>query len=138
MPLSSDVVLKALAERCQGYTGADIALLCREAAMAALSEHTAAQKRNAGNMASQKQEQKIQNNSAASSVTLHHFDKAFQRVRPSLVRGLSVEVAPLQWDDVGGLQVSLQQTLISFLISCICVARVRCHSLPDWPSNLSM
>jgi transitional endoplasmic reticulum ATPase len=36
MPLASDVDLKVLAERMHGYTGADLAALCREAAMKAL------------------------------------------------------------------------------------------------------
>src|SRR5208283_4302744 len=36
MPLAHDVDLKVLAERTHGYTGADLAALCREAAMKAL------------------------------------------------------------------------------------------------------
>jgi len=36
MPLASDVDLKVLAERMRGYSGADLAALCREAAMKAL------------------------------------------------------------------------------------------------------
>ncbi len=37
MPLAADVDMEALAGVCHGYTGADLAALCREAAMTALS-----------------------------------------------------------------------------------------------------
>ena len=36
MPCSSDVSIKDLAQLTEGYTGADIKLICREAALAAL------------------------------------------------------------------------------------------------------
>jgi transitional endoplasmic reticulum ATPase len=39
MPLASDVDLKVLAERAHGYTGADLAALCRETAMKALRRY---------------------------------------------------------------------------------------------------
>jgi transitional endoplasmic reticulum ATPase len=38
MPLSRDVVLDELARKAQGYSGADIEAICREAAMNALRE----------------------------------------------------------------------------------------------------
>lgn len=38
MPLGADVDLAALAEQCRGYVGADLAALCREAALLALRE----------------------------------------------------------------------------------------------------
>ena len=38
MPLAPDVDLDAIGARLAGYTGADIAALCREAGMAALEE----------------------------------------------------------------------------------------------------
>jgi SpoVK/Ycf46/Vps4 family AAA+-type ATPase len=38
MPLADDVDLDALADSCEGFTGAELAGLCREAAMAALRE----------------------------------------------------------------------------------------------------
>ena len=36
MPCSSDVITKDLAQLTEGYTGADIKLICREAAINAL------------------------------------------------------------------------------------------------------
>jgi len=38
MPLAADVDWEALAEQCRGYVGADLAALCREAALLALRE----------------------------------------------------------------------------------------------------
>jgi len=40
-PLDAAVDLPALAEACAGYTGADLAALCREAAMSVLSSAAA-------------------------------------------------------------------------------------------------
>ena len=42
LPLSDDVALPVLATACHGYSGADLAALCREAAMSALSDAAAA------------------------------------------------------------------------------------------------
>lgn len=42
LPLEEDVELPNLAMACHGYSGADLAALCREAAMTALSETAAA------------------------------------------------------------------------------------------------
>ena len=42
LPLADDVDLPGVATACHGYSGADLAALCREAAMTALSEAAAA------------------------------------------------------------------------------------------------
>ena len=42
LPLADDVALPALATACHGYSGADLAALCREAAMTALSDAASA------------------------------------------------------------------------------------------------
>lgn len=42
LPLAGDVDLPVLAMACHGYSGADLAALCREAAMRALSDAAAA------------------------------------------------------------------------------------------------
>ncbi len=42
LPLAADVALPDLATACHGYSGADLAALCREAAMTALSDAAAA------------------------------------------------------------------------------------------------
>ncbi|CAN0829598.1 Calmodulin-interacting protein 111 [Linum grandiflorum] len=60
IPCSSDVNVKQLASLTDGYTGADISLICREAAISALEE-----------------------NIDASEVTTWHLKNAIKRVEPS-------------------------------------------------------
>jgi transitional endoplasmic reticulum ATPase len=61
MPLDKSVDLKKLSEETEGYTGADIEALAREAAMLALREDIDTKK-----------------------VTSKHFDKAMEKVQPSV------------------------------------------------------
>ncbi len=63
MPLAEDVDLEKLAEMTEGYTGADIEAVCREAAMTALRE-----------------ELKVR------PVTMKHFEKALEAIPPSLTK----------------------------------------------------
>ena len=69
MPLDSDVDLEELARRTEGYTGADIAAVCREAAMMALREAFA-------------ELSTLQ----AVKVGLRHFNEALAKIPPSLTR----------------------------------------------------
>ena len=61
MPLGKDVDLKKLAEKLEGYTGADIEALCREAGITALREDI-----------------------KAKTVSQKHFDEALERVKPTI------------------------------------------------------
>jgi transitional endoplasmic reticulum ATPase len=61
MPLDDSVNLEELAERMEGYVGADIEGICREAAILALRE-----------------------NMEAESVGMEHFEKALSKARPSV------------------------------------------------------
>ncbi|MDW8022030.1 MAG: AAA family ATPase, partial [Nitrososphaerota archaeon] len=61
MPLSPDVSIRELAARTEGYSGADLAALCREAAMSALRK-----------------------NMNAEYVTREDFDRALDLVKPSV------------------------------------------------------
>jgi len=61
MPLAKDVDLKQLANETEGYSGSDLAALCREAAMRVLRE-----------------------NIKGGEVKMEHFRKATEEVRPSL------------------------------------------------------
>ncbi|XP_038718921.1 calmodulin-interacting protein 111-like isoform X2 [Tripterygium wilfordii] len=60
IPCSSDISIKELASLTDGYTGADIALICREAAIAAIEESI-----------------------DASEVTMQHLKAAIRQVEPS-------------------------------------------------------
>jgi len=63
MPLDKDVDLKELAERTEGFSGADLEALCREAAMNALREDI-----------------------KAKSVKKKHFEEALKKITPSLTK----------------------------------------------------
>ncbi|MCD6468049.1 MAG: CDC48 family AAA ATPase [Thermoplasmata archaeon] len=65
MPLAKDVHLEEIAEKCEGYSGADIEALCREAAMMALRE-----------------------NEKTKFVTSANFDEAFKVVRGTLTKDI--------------------------------------------------
>mmetsp|Transcript_38284 Transcript_38284/g.108230 ORF Transcript_38284/g.108230 Transcript_38284/m.108230 type:complete len:577 (+) Transcript_38284:1138-2868(+) len=82
MPLSPDVNMHALARLCHGYTGADIAALCREAAMTAFS---------------------ADDGGAAPAVGKVHFEEASRKVKASVARGAEVDAGQVGWDDIGGL-----------------------------------
>lgn len=90
LPLAPDVDLAALAARAHGYVGADLAALCREAAMMALRRHMPAA-------------------AAAATVpdtlaiAMADFEDALGEVQPSALRELCSEQPADTWDQIGGL-----------------------------------
>ena len=75
-PLAEDVKLSELAEMTEGYVGADIEGICREAAMLALREIVTpgADRKN------------IQEKAAEVRLSKRHFEKAIRRVKPTTSR----------------------------------------------------
>ncbi len=65
VPLAKDVDLEKIAKRTQGYSGADLEALCREAALFALREDI-----------------------NAKEVKMKHFEKALEKIKPSLSKEL--------------------------------------------------
>jgi SpoVK/Ycf46/Vps4 family AAA+-type ATPase len=59
MPLADDVRLDALAEACHGYTGADLAALCREAALRAMAGAATVRLPHSGNVTSLQRNQQV-------------------------------------------------------------------------------
>ncbi|GBF97186.1 hypothetical protein Rsub_10047 [Raphidocelis subcapitata] len=122
--LAPDVDLAALAGSCHGYSGADLAALAREAAMAAFSRAAAAAFPSAplaGGAAAAGAAAAAAGAAAATPggggggggggagfeesdglVAAADFLAAMSRVGPSIVRGQAVELPPLAWDEVGG------------------------------------
>ena len=96
MPLSGDINLQVLAEITHGFTGADVAALCREAAMAALRRVLP---RVDFNPSSFPYEQLLQLH-----ISMDDFSSALRDVEPSGLREVLVEVPDVCWDDIGGLE----------------------------------
>jgi transitional endoplasmic reticulum ATPase len=95
MPLAPDVEVARLAAVTHGFTGADVAAVCREAAMAALRRVLPAMDLE---LASVSQEQLL-----GIEVTMADFEAALCEVEPSALREVLVEVPDVGWDDIGGL-----------------------------------
>ncbi len=88
MPLANDVSLEELAKRTEGYAGADIESVCREAAIMALRE-----------------------NMEASSIESRHFEAALKKVRPSITKEIEESYKELQnyFSSARGKQLKLEK-----------------------------
>ncbi|MEK6963188.1 MAG: CDC48 family AAA ATPase [Nanoarchaeota archaeon] len=104
MPLAKNVNLKRLAEITHGFVGADLASLCKEAAMVVL--------RKVIPDLNLKQDEEIPNEILEKlRIAAEDFWEALKVVRPSAMREVLVEVPNVKWVDIGGLE-SLKQELI--------------------------
>ena len=101
MPLVADVDLEKIASITHGFVGADLAALCREAAMTCLR----------GVLPQIDLEADIVPYEALSSleVGMQHFQEALKEVEPSAIREVLVEVPDVRWEDVGGLEDAKQE-----------------------------
>jgi len=96
MPLAGDVDLKVLAERTHGYTGADLAALCRETAMKALRRYLPEINLDEERIPPSVLEKM--------EVRMDDFMNAFEEITPTAMREVAVEVPVVHWDEVGGLE----------------------------------
>ncbi|RLE97414.1 MAG: AAA family ATPase, partial [Thermoprotei archaeon] len=96
MPLADDVNLDEIADMTHGYTGADLAALCREAAMIAL-------RRIIPRIDFSKRELSPEILSEV-KVTRSDFIKALGEVQPTALREVYVEIPEVRWEDIGGLE----------------------------------
>ncbi|MGC8568304.1 MAG: CDC48 family AAA ATPase [Candidatus Micrarchaeia archaeon] len=95
MPLAKDVNIEELADKTHGYTGADIAALCREAAIAALRKIIP-------QIIGKKS---VPNETLINlKVTMDDFNTALSSIQPSALREVFVEHPNIHWDDVGDLE----------------------------------
>ncbi len=94
MPLSEDVDVDRIAAMTQGFAGADLAALCREAAMKCL-----------GRCKSDMDPSLPIPNSVLEGmkVSMADFASAAADVEPSGMRGVLAEIPKVTWDDIGGL-----------------------------------
>jgi transitional endoplasmic reticulum ATPase len=95
MPLAKDVDLKAEAQRTNGFVGADLAALCREAALVAVRRVIPDIDLESGELPPEVLD-KLQ-------VTREDLDAAFAQMTPSALREVALERPETQWSDVGGL-----------------------------------
>ena len=72
-PLAADVDLARIAEKTEGYTGADLAGVASTAVMIALQEH----------VSKYKAVEEARKHAAEIKVTAKHFDKALEKAKPS-------------------------------------------------------
>lgn len=101
MPLGEDVVLKRLAEITHGFVGADLAALCREAAMSCLRSIFPKIDFNLDHIPYE--------TLLELEVTMNHFVEALKEVEPSVVREVTIETPDVRWTDVGGLEDAKQR-----------------------------
>ncbi|MCD1294535.1 AAA family ATPase [Methanocella sp. CWC-04] len=100
MPLAGNVNLDRFAEITHGFVGADLAALCKEAAMHALRKI----------LPEIDIEKEIPSDILDNlQITNEDFSEALKNVEPSAMREVFVEVPNIKWEDVGGLDKVKQE-----------------------------
>jgi transitional endoplasmic reticulum ATPase len=103
MPLEEDVDLNNMADLTHGYAGADLAALCKEAAMNSL--------RRLLPQIDLDLEAIPAETLSSISITKDDFDQAFRELVPSVMREVMLETPDVGWDDIGGLEDAKQQLI---------------------------
>ena len=112
MPIAKDVNLKILSSELNGYTGADMKSLCREAAMRSIRRYLPEI-----DLETEKIPTKVLQ---SMEVKLTDFYDAMREVVPTAMREFYVERSIVYWDDVGGLDYAkkiLEENLIIAMIN---------------------
>jgi len=88
-----DSAVASVARNAHGFVGADLAMVCKEAALRALTRH------------SSQRNQAHEKGSTEGQPCIKEEDllEAFTQVRPSQLREVAVEVPKVKWEDVGGM-----------------------------------
>lgn len=87
LPLDPTVDLRSVAASCNGYVGADLEALCREAAGSFF-----------------KRSSDSDDKEGARSLTMDDWEIARSVVGPSVTRGVAKEIPKVSWADIGGLK----------------------------------
>lgn len=101
MSLTKDVDLDKIAGITHGYVGADVAALCKEAAMKTLRRVIPKIHGETVDISQEILNQLV--------VTMDDFMQAYQEVEPSGMREAFVEVPNVKWSEIGGLEQTKQE-----------------------------
>jgi len=96
MPLADDVDLEKLSKISHGYTGADMAALCRETAMKALRRYLP--------QINLEEERVPPSVLEKMEVRMEDFLNAYKEIIPTAMREVYIEVPTVHWSDIGGLE----------------------------------
>ena len=103
MPLGDDVDVEKISEKTHGFVGADLAALCREAAMRSLRRHVPSLV-----FEEEKVPSEVMDNL---KIEMKDFDEALKDTHPSALREILVETPSIDLKDVGGLETAKQELL---------------------------
>ena len=101
MPLAEDVDLEKLCAMSHGYTGADVAALCRETAMKALRRYLP--------QMNLEEERVPPSVLEKMDVRMEDFINAYKEITPTAMREVYIEVPTVHWEDIGGLEEVKQE-----------------------------
>ncbi|WP_321423384.1 CDC48 family AAA ATPase [uncultured Methanobacterium sp.] len=100
MPLDDKVDLDEIAETTHGFVGADLEMLCKEAAMRVLRRV----------LPDIKADEEIPKETLKKMIIKKSdFKEALKEVQPSALREVLVQVPDIKWDDIGGLENAKQE-----------------------------
>lgn len=102
MPLKN-IDLNKLADITHGFTGADMALLCKEAAMCALRKI----------LPNIDIDNIDQDAIEKLSICMNDFNQALNLIEPSALREVFTEIPKVHWRDIGGLEKAKQELIES-------------------------
>jgi transitional endoplasmic reticulum ATPase len=106
MPMSEDVDLDKLASLTHGFTGADLEVLTKEAAMKSLKNWIPDLIKTEAKIPTVVLEKLL--------VNMSHFREALNKVEPSAMREVLIQKPNVKWEDVGGLE-SVKQSLLEMV-----------------------
>ncbi|MFU2192493.1 MAG: CDC48 family AAA ATPase [Methanobacterium sp.] len=102
MPLDEKVDLNEIADTTHGFVGADLEMLCKEAAMRVLRRV----------LPDIKSDEEIPKETLKKMIiNKSDFKEALKEIQPSALREVLVQVPNVKWDDIGGLENAKQELI---------------------------
>jgi len=102
MPLDENVDLDEIADTTHGFVGADLEMLCKEAAMRVLRRV----------LPDIKADEEIPKETLKKMIIQKSdFKEALKEIQPSALREVLVQVPDIKWDDIGGLENAKQELI---------------------------